>query len=169
MTHCNKAWLRNKAHMWQALDHMFKAMLPQHIHDFHSISLISSDVASCGLPLLVKIYHYILWTLSIFCNMYLTTSWLSNRNRWPNSEWQTCGCATVMMQHGQTEGACHTSCCRGGSYLVCQCESGLGERPETLHLKLHLTDRRVKADAATSTQTMQLIHQLHNSQQKCTN
>lgn len=50
-------------------------------------------------------------------------------------------------------GACHTSGCHDSSYLVCQCESGLGERPETLHLKLHLTDRKVKADAATSKQS----------------
>lgn len=54
-------------------------------------------------------------------------------------------------------GACHTSGCHGSSYLVCQCESGLGERSETLHLKLHLTDRRVKADAATPTQTIVLL------------
>lgn len=51
----------------------------------------------------------------------------------------------------------HTSGCHGSSYLVCQCESGLGERSETLHLKLHLTDRRVKADAATPTQTIVLL------------
>lgn len=37
------------------------------------------------------------------------------------------------------------------SYLVCQYESGLEEIPETLHLNLHLTDRRVKADEATPT------------------
>lgn len=47
---------------------------------------------------------------------------------------------------GGTQAGCH-----GSSYLVCQCESGRGERPETLHLKLHLTDRRVKADAAAQT------------------
>ena len=77
------------------------------------------------------------------------------------------------MQARTNGGACHTSGCHGSSYLVCQCESGLGESSETLHLKLHLTDRRVKADAATPTHTnrrvtlcMQLIHQSHNSQQK---
>lgn len=43
----------------------------------------------------------------------------------------------------------HTSSCHGNGYLVCQCKLVLGESPETLHLKLHLTDRRVNADAAT--------------------
>lgn len=37
--------------------------MPQHIHEAHDISLISPDVVSCDLPLLVKMYYYMLWTL----------------------------------------------------------------------------------------------------------
>ncbi len=36
--------------------------MPQHIHDVHDIGIISPDVASCDLPLLVKMYYYMLWT-----------------------------------------------------------------------------------------------------------
>lgn len=57
-------------------------------------------------------------------------------------KWEMCVCVGA----GVTQAV-------ASSYLVCLCESGLGERPETFHLQLHLTNRRVKADAATSTQT----------------
>lgn len=49
------------------------------------------------------------------------------------------GCVVVLI----------TSSCHGSGYLVCHCGSGLGGRPEKLHLKLHLRQCRVKAETET--------------------
>lgn len=120
----------------------------QHTHDIHDIGLICADEAGCDLPLLVNVLHHT-HTLQRVPGYQLM-----------QRQQQQGGCADMQRQGNRTdlerrrrrgkEGN-HTSGCHGSSYLVCQCESGLGERPETLHLKLHLTHGRVKAGAASHT------------------
>lgn len=66
---------------------------------------------------------------------------ICQNNRWPNNALQL---TIVKTSDGSSTSTnerevCHTSGCHGSSYLVCQYESGLGERPETFHLNLHLT------------------------------
>lgn len=121
----------------QALGHTLKAMLTADITTHSWCSCNRFNFRCWGKLWSPSTGHTsLLHSVSIYCNMCRHAAAAKHR-------WMAVG----------AEGVNHTSGCHGSGYLVCQCESGLGERPETLHLKLHLTDRRVKADAATTIQT----------------